>query len=70
MVAFRKEEGSDLFPRLGPVDLTQDTVSGIGLVPTVMDNLYETKIIKKEVLGVTFHPSSEYDSDGKLTFGQ
>jgi saccharopepsin len=54
---------------LGPVDLTQDTVSNAYQVPTVMDNLYEQKTINSEVLGVFFSPASNSDTTGELTFG-
>ncbi|KAG2032187.1 aspartic peptidase domain-containing protein [Suillus americanus] len=54
---------------LGPVDLTQDTVSNTYEVPTVTDNLYTQKTISSEVLGVFFAPASSDDSGGELTFG-
>ncbi|KAG1735318.1 acid protease [Suillus paluster] len=54
---------------LGPVDLTQGTVSNAYEVPTVMDNLYAQNTIISEVLGVFFSPASSGDSSGELTFG-
>ncbi|KAG2069578.1 acid protease [Suillus decipiens] len=51
---------------VGPTDLTQGTVSGVGSVPTVTDNLYSQDIIGTEVLGVYFAPGG---SAGELTFG-
>lgn len=54
---------------IGPVDLTAGTISSVGLAPTVPDTLLNEGVIKKEILGVTFHPASEYYSEGKLTFG-
>ncbi|KAG1842529.1 acid protease [Suillus subalutaceus] len=54
---------------LGPVDLTQGTVSNANKVPTVMDNLYAQGYIDSEVLGVFFAPASSDDSTGELTFG-
>ncbi|KAG1842526.1 acid protease [Suillus subalutaceus] len=54
---------------LGPVDLTEGTVSNTNEVPTVMDNLYEQQTISSEVLGVFFAPASSDDSGGELTFG-
>ncbi|KAG1842521.1 acid protease [Suillus subalutaceus] len=54
---------------LGPVDLTQGTVSNAYEVATVTDNLYAQKKISSEVLGVFFAPASSDDSSGELTFG-
>lgn len=56
----------------GPVDLTQNTVSGQSEVPTFMDNLYSQGSISTEVLGVSFRPESgsdDDDSNGELTLG-
>jgi len=56
----------------GPVDLTEDTVSGADSVPTFMDNLYSQGSISTEVLGVSFRPESGSDTDdsnGELTLG-
>ncbi|KAJ8591314.1 acid protease [Rhizopogon salebrosus TDB-379] len=54
---------------LGPVDLTNGTVSNTGEVPTVMDNLYSQGMISSEILGVFFSPTSSDDAYGELTFG-
>jgi hypothetical protein len=54
---------------LGPVDLTENTVSNTYQVPTVMDNLYAQGTISSEVLGVFFSPASIDDGSGELTFG-
>ncbi|KAG1822110.1 acid protease [Suillus variegatus] len=54
---------------LGPVDLTQGTVSNTDKVATVTDNLYKQGTINSEVLGVFFAPASSDDSSGELTFG-
>jgi len=54
---------------LGPVDLTQGTVSNTYEVPTVMDNLHAQGTISSEVLGVFFSPASSSDGTGELTFG-
>ena len=54
---------------LGPVDLTQGTVSNTYEVPTVMDNLHAQGTISSEVLGVFFSPASSSDGIGELTFG-
>lgn len=62
-------DGLDGLLGLGPVDLTQGTVSNANEVPTVTDNLYAQKTIGSEVLGVFFAPASSSDSSGELTFG-
>lgn len=41
---------------VGPVGLTRNTVSKTTLVPTVLDNLYKSKNIWYEALGVYFKP--------------
>jgi hypothetical protein len=41
---------------VGPVGLTRKTVSNMKLVPTVLDNLYKSKGIWYEALGVYFKP--------------
>lgn len=55
---------------VGPVDLTQGTVSNTTDVPTVTDNLYAQGIISSDLLGVSYEPSSSADvPNGELTFG-
>jgi len=64
--------GVDGIIGFGPVDLTEDTVSGVSTVPTFMDNLYSQGTIPTEVLGISFRPESGSDDDdanGELTFG-
>ncbi|KAG1775560.1 acid protease [Suillus placidus] len=58
--------GVDGILGVGPTDLTQNTVSNVGLVPTVTDNLYSKGTIGTEALGVYFAPGG---SAGELTFG-
>ena len=53
---------------LGPTDLTNDTVSGVGLVSTVADNLYRQGTILSEVFGVFFQPST-VSNQGELSLG-
>ncbi|KAI6148313.1 acid protease [Pisolithus tinctorius] len=60
--------GIDGFLGLGPVDLTQGTVSNTNTVPTVVDNLYSQGTISSAVLGIYFIPASNSNS-GELTFG-
>jgi len=62
-------EGLDGILGLGPIDLTQGTVSNEYEVPTVMGNLYEQGAISSQVLGVFFSPASSNNSVGELTFG-
>lgn len=62
-------EGLDGLLGIGPVDLTEGTVSNANEVPTVTDNLYTQGTISSEVLGVFFAPASSEDSTGELTFG-
>lgn len=64
--------GVDGILGLGPVDLTQGTVSGVSSVPTFLDNLYSQGSISSEVLGVSFRPESgsdTNDANGELTLG-
>ena len=62
-------EGIDGILGVGPVDLTNGTVSDMKTIPTVSDNLFKQRKISEEVLGVYFVPSSENSTTGKLTFG-
>lgn len=64
--------GVDGIIGFGPVDLTENTVSGANTVPTFMDNLHSQGSISSEVLGVSFRPESGSDSsdtNGELTLG-
>lgn len=64
--------GIDGIIGFGPVDLTDDTVSGQSTVPTFMDNLYSEGLIPVEVLGVSYRPepgSSDDSPNGVLTLG-
>jgi len=57
---------------VGPVGLTEDTVSGTNEVPTVLDNLYSSGSIPTEVLGVYFQPIEDdgtSESNGEITLG-
>ncbi|KAG6376914.1 acid protease [Boletus reticuloceps] len=55
---------------VGPVDLTQGTVSNTTEVPTVTDNLYNQGLISTESLGIFYEPSSTTDvANGELNFG-
>jgi len=55
---------------VGPVDLTQGTVSNTQNVPTVTDNLYAQGTISSDSIGVFYEPSSTANvSNGEITFG-
>ncbi|KAH9021869.1 acid protease [Lactarius hengduanensis] len=61
---------------IGPVDLTSGTVEGVGLVPTITDNLFKQKTISTESIGIFYQPYQEPFTflsllfpDGELTFG-
>jgi len=63
-------QGVDGILGIGPVDLTQGTVSGVGNVPTVTDNLFSQGTITSNEVGISFEPSSSTSSrNGELTFG-
>ncbi|KAG0704564.1 acid protease [Suillus ampliporus] len=65
-------EGVDGIIGVGPVDLTQGTLSPDtnALIPTIMDNALEQGLIKKRILGVSFAPATTYnDTNGALTYG-
>jgi hypothetical protein len=59
-------DGFDGILGLGPDDLTNGTVSGLGLIPTFTQNLKSQGVISKNVLGVYFHP--ELGNVGHLSF--
>lgn len=55
---------------VGPVDLTEGTVSNTTDVPTVTDNLYAQGTISSNLLGISYEPSSTANvPNGELTFG-
>ena len=56
---------------VGPVDLTEGTVSGNAPVPTVTDNLFAQGTIANDSLGIFYQPSTSADGElnGELTFG-
>lgn len=63
-------EGVDGILGVGPVDLTEGTVSNTADVPTVTDNLYAQGTISSNLLGIFYEPSSNADvANGELTFG-
>jgi len=63
-------EGVDGILGVGPVDLTQGTVSNTPEVPTVTDNLYAQGTISSDSIGIFYQPSSTADvTNGEITFG-
>ncbi|KAG7445696.1 acid protease [Guyanagaster necrorhizus] len=62
--------GVDGILGIGPVDLTEGTVSGSGTIPTVTDNLKSEGKIDKESIGISYVPTTGTDmANGELTFG-
>jgi len=69
-----KSTGFDEFDGIlgiGPVDLTDGTISGGGTVPTVTDNLFSQGTIPKNQVAISFVPitSTKKEVNGELTFG-
>ncbi|KAI0040822.1 acid protease [Auriscalpium vulgare] len=64
-------DGVDGILGIGPVDLTDGTVSGTTNVPTVTDNLFRQGTIATESIGIFYEPSTSAESvaNGELTFG-
>ncbi|CDO77369.1 hypothetical protein BN946_scf184787.g18 [Trametes cinnabarina] len=63
-------DGVDGILGIGPVDLTDGTTSGGGLVPTVLDTARSEGLISSEVIGISFEPTTELSvTNGELTFG-
>jgi cathepsin E len=62
--------GTDGILGIGPVDLTQGTVSGLSSVPTVTDNLFAQGTISSEVIGISFEPTTTSSVvNGELAWG-
>lgn len=63
-------QGVDGILGVGPVDLTQGTVSGQNLVPTVVDNLFAQGTISAATLGIFYEPTTKEGAlNGELVFG-
>ncbi|THH03551.1 hypothetical protein EW145_g6173 [Phellinidium pouzarii] len=55
---------------LGPVDLTNKTLEGRETVPTVLNNLFTQNKISKEVVSISFAPTTKQPNmNGVLTIG-
>jgi len=62
--------GVDGIVGIGPLDLTEDTVSGVSTVPTVSGNLVSQGVIASNILGIAFAPTtSESSANGEITWG-
>ncbi|KAH9848582.1 aspartic proteinase precursor [Lenzites betulinus] len=63
-------DGVDGILGLGPVDLTEETTSSGGEIPTVIDNAFSQGIISSALVGISFEPTTEISvTNGELTFG-
>ncbi|KZT32608.1 aspartic peptidase A1 [Sistotremastrum suecicum HHB10207 ss-3] len=63
-------DGVDGILGIGPVDLTEGTVSGENSIPTVTDNLFARGIISSNEIGISFEPTTTPEvTNGELTFG-
>ncbi|KAH9841357.1 acid protease [Rhodofomes roseus] len=63
-------QGVDGILGIGPVDLTNSTVSNTTTVPTVTDNLYAQGTIPTESIGISYVPTTTNNAaNGELTFG-
>lgn len=63
-------DGVDGILGIGPVDLTQGTVSNTDLVPTVTDNLFAQGLISSNSIGISYEPSTgNNEINGELNFG-
>ena len=63
-------QGVDGILGIGPVDLTEGTVSGNAPVPTVTDNLFAQGTIANDSIGIFYQPTTEEGAlNGELTFG-
>ncbi|EMD36785.1 hypothetical protein CERSUDRAFT_51231, partial [Gelatoporia subvermispora B] len=65
-------EGVDGILGIGPVDLTEDTVSPdvTTIIPTITDNAFSQGLISAHEVGISFEPTTALTStNGELTFG-
>ena len=63
-------QGVDGILGIGPVDLTEGTVSDNNPVPTVTDNLYSQGTIANNAIGIFYQPTTEAGAlNGSLNFG-
>ncbi|KAI0695610.1 aspartic peptidase A1 [Cytidiella melzeri] len=65
-------DGVDGIIGIGPVDLTEDTLSPdtSSTIPTITDNLFSQGVIPSHLVAVSFEPTtSDSSTNGELTFG-
>ena len=63
-------QGVDGILGIGPVDLTDSTLSTGQPIPTVTDNLFAQGTIGNDSLGISYEPTtSDGAVNGELTFG-
>ncbi|PSR75643.1 hypothetical protein PHLCEN_2v8934 [Hermanssonia centrifuga] len=63
-------EGVDGILGIGPTDLTEDTTSGGGTVPTVTDNAFTLGLIGTKEVGISLEPTTSLSvTNGELVFG-
>ncbi|KAI0333691.1 acid protease [Cubamyces sp. BRFM 1775] len=63
-------QGVDGILGIGPVDLTEGTVSGNQPVPTVTDNLFAQGTIESDSIGIFYQPTTDSGAlNGELSFG-
>ena len=63
------DESSDILTplyRLGPTDLTEDTTSNGGTIPTFLDNAFAKGLVWEKTIGISFEPAI---SNGEITIG-
>lgn len=63
-------DGYDGILGIGPIHLTEGTVSNMQSVPTVTDNLAKAGMIPSEMLGIFFKPATSTDGVGKQGEGE
>ncbi|GJE97844.1 aspartic peptidase A1 [Phanerochaete sordida] len=62
--------GVDGILGIGPTDLTEDTTSAGGMVPTILDNAFGLGMVATKEIGISFKPTTNFsDKNGELTFG-
>ena len=62
--------GLDGILGLGPIDLTEGTISVGGEIPTIIDSAFAQGLIQAKVIGISFEPTTqETVTNGELTFG-
>jgi len=66
-------QGVDGILGIGPVDLTQGTLSPATntLIPTITDNLFSQGVISAHSIGISFNPTTQEEVvNGEITWGE